>query len=374
MRIEITLRRIAAAARPPLFAVALVAALVGMAASGCVSAGVSVGVRSGPLVVDLGYFHDELSPFGDWVWGAEWGWFWRPWGVGTGWVPYSYGRWIYTDWGWYWDSYWDWGWAPFHYGRWRCDPIHGWVWLPGRTWAPSWVAWRHRPGWIGWAPLAPATGWDAGVEIALDGGEPEVAAWSFVPDDRLLDPRLERRIALRARNATLIEATQLALRFERHDGHARERGLAPEIVEHSTGRVIERRRIEDTAPSAARRLDKVTREAVRPYRPTVQAAPARPAPATVAPPAAPDARSRARVESWAREEQRRLDRAQQQERRRPPTGVSDGELARRQEAERRALRNEVERRQKWSAPASPKAQPKPKPKPPRSKPPGGEGG
>lgn len=339
---------------------------------GCASAdvGVAVGVRSGPLVVELADFHDALSPYGEWIWMPNWGWVWRPWGLAVGWVPYSYGRWLYTDWGWYWDSSWDWGWAPFHYGRWRCDAVWGWVWLPGRTWAPAWVAWRHRPGWIGWAPLSPPDGWRAEAALTLDGAEPEAAAWSFVAAADLLSPRLVGRIAPRARNVTLLDGSQMLRRFETRQGHAVERGLPPELVERETGRVVERRTIEEPRPSAVGRRGEVTRDAVRPYRPVVNGGPVQPSPATIAPAPVPDARSRARVETWARDEQKRLEQTQRRERRAPPAGVTADELARRHEAERSALEREVERRQKWSPPpAQAAAKPKTKPKNPGRKPP-----
>ena len=44
---------------------------------------------------------------------------------------------------------------PYHYGTWVMDPVYGWVWVPGYTWAPSWVEFREGPDYIGWAPVSP---------------------------------------------------------------------------------------------------------------------------------------------------------------------------------------------------------------------------
>src|SRR5262249_1127373 len=47
-------------------------------------------------------------------------------------------------------------WATFHYGRWGYGLGVGWFWVPGFVWAPAWVSWRYSPGFVCWAPYAPA--------------------------------------------------------------------------------------------------------------------------------------------------------------------------------------------------------------------------
>jgi hypothetical protein len=71
-------------------------------------------------------------------------------------VPYSNGQWVNTDAGWYFK-------APtpeeeivHHYGRWVNSPTDGWLWVPGRVWAPAWVDWRQNDTYLGWAPLPPS--------------------------------------------------------------------------------------------------------------------------------------------------------------------------------------------------------------------------
>ncbi len=104
------------------------------------------------------YFNSYLAPYGSWSNLPGYGWGWQPTVAANspGWTPYcDGGQWFYTNRGWYWNSYYPWGWAPFHYGCWSHNPQCGWVWFPGKTWAPSWVTWRTSKDCIGWAPLPP---------------------------------------------------------------------------------------------------------------------------------------------------------------------------------------------------------------------------
>lgn len=71
-------------------------------------------------------------------------------------TPYSNGQWIYTSHGWYFK-------APtaheeiiHHYGRWVHSPAMGWIWVPGRVWAPAWVDWREDDDNLAWAPVPPS--------------------------------------------------------------------------------------------------------------------------------------------------------------------------------------------------------------------------
>ena len=122
-------------------------------------AGGSIAAASPPPAmgfgVSFGVFYSSLSPYGEWisVGGDLYGW--HPLHVAAGWMPYTYGRWIWTDEGWYWASDEPWGWAAYHYGRWYYDDYYGWVWIPGYDWAPAWVDWRYGGDYIGWAPLSP---------------------------------------------------------------------------------------------------------------------------------------------------------------------------------------------------------------------------
>lgn len=119
-------------------------------------------------------FSPSLDPYGNWLVLPGYGRAWQPAQqyVGADFYPYGTGgRWLYTNAGWVFDSDYPFGWAVFHYGRWYRDVTWGWLWLPGKTWAPAWVSWRAGGPYIGWAPLGPrgALGSDS---------------WCFVPTQR----------------------------------------------------------------------------------------------------------------------------------------------------------------------------------------------
>ena len=103
--------------------------------------------------VDVTYFYQELAPYGQWLWSQEHGWVWQPAGLDEEWRPFSYGRWVYSDYGWTWVSYYPWGWAAFHYGAWAYLPDVGWVWVPGVVWSPARVVWRYSTVYVGWSPI-----------------------------------------------------------------------------------------------------------------------------------------------------------------------------------------------------------------------------
>ncbi|MDD4993247.1 MAG: hypothetical protein PHR83_13555 [Paludibacter sp.] len=105
--------------------------------------------------VSIQVFYDELSPYGQWIDYADYGYVWIP-DVDSDFVPYSTeGHWIMTDYGWTWASDYDWGWAAFHYGRWSFTDSFGWFWVPDNEWGPAWVNWRQSDGYYGWSPMEP---------------------------------------------------------------------------------------------------------------------------------------------------------------------------------------------------------------------------
>jgi hypothetical protein len=321
-----------------------------LAAAGC-AAYLADSTPAARVAVDLASFHDALAPYGDWLWVEPWGRVWTPWDVGPGWRPYTHGRWVYTVHGWTWASYWPWGWAPFHYGRWTFHPRHGWLWVPGTVWGPAWVAWRHGTGWIGWAPLPPGARWEVGFGLRWEHPALESHWWSFVAERDLVDSRLDRRLLPPARNATLIGATREVTRYEELERQVVERGVAVEAVERARGAAVPRVAIEDsTRPQAGRAA--VTRERVRVYRPVVEAPPEAAGRAPEAPPPEEEGRPPAarledrplrELEEWGEQEQRELAAIHARERRSPPAEVTPQELEARQDAERRAQRDEVSR-------------------------------
>ena len=311
--------------------------------------------------VELSFFYDALSPYGDWLWVEPWGRVWTPWDVEPGWRPYTHGRWVYTHLGWTWIAEEVWGWAPYHYGRWTYEPFYGWIWIPDTVWAPSWVAWRHGPGWIGWAPLPPRARWVVGVGLDLDGLDLDLVLeehwWSFVPERDFLAPRVWHRLSPPPRNGFHLRETRNVTRYEELARHVAVHGIDVDELERRIGRV-ERHVLEDL-DRPPRRAEAVEREAVRVYRPEVREEPGgearrtRPAPPPdVGEPPSPAVERELRrrqereerdLAAWEEAQRRALERLQREERRKPPRETSEEAIRERQDEERRALEREVKR-------------------------------
>src|SRR5262245_3478378 len=90
--------------------------------------------------VSITFFHQELAPYGRWVYTPAYGEVWYPTAVAAGWAPYVDGEWVYTDCGWTWVSYDPFS-DPYHYGTWVWVDPYGWCWEPGYVWGPAWVTW-----------------------------------------------------------------------------------------------------------------------------------------------------------------------------------------------------------------------------------------
>ncbi len=228
--------------------------------------------------VQIEVFHDALSPYGEWLLLADYGWIWIPGEVQVGWRPYTHGQWLYTELGWTWSSYWSWGWAPFHYGRWIHHHQHGWIWIPGRHWAPAWVAWRTGPGWYGWAPLPYQARWSVELGLQLSHLDLSVAvapqSWVFVGEGHLLAPDLRSHIASTERNAGLFRATHDATLYRTQDRWIAERGLGVAQVEKTLGSRVPRYRIQDLNQPPSRQLEPANGTVHRLYRPGVPVSPA----------------------------------------------------------------------------------------------------
>jgi len=152
--------------------------------------------------VSVGFFYNELAPYGTWV-DCAYGEAWVPAALPGGWQPYSNGEWVWTDYGWTWVSYDPWGGDPFHYGSWTWLDPWGWAWVPGTVWAPAWVTWCDSGDYIGWAPLSPtfafaATGY-YGVPVVC-----ARATYVFVPSRHMAGTSVARFRVPVARNAALV--------------------------------------------------------------------------------------------------------------------------------------------------------------------------
>jgi len=155
----------------------------------------------------ISYFYDYLSSYGIWIYNSRYGYVWIPRQTGYRWRPYTHGRWIWTDYGWTWDSFYEWGWIPFHYGRWGFDGDFGWFWVPDTVWGPAWVTWRWSNLYIGWAPLPPGVEFVAGVGIhSLPFALPP-HYWIFIEGRYFPNYYLERYVLPFERNVTIINYT-----------------------------------------------------------------------------------------------------------------------------------------------------------------------
>ena len=113
--------------------------------------------------------YEDLDDHGSWRVVEDYGPLWVPSAVPVGWAPYRYGHWAWiSPWGWTWVDSAPWGFAPFHYGRWVWLGSY-WAWAPGAVavrpvYAPALVAFVGGSNWsvsigigaapvVGWVPL-----------------------------------------------------------------------------------------------------------------------------------------------------------------------------------------------------------------------------
>ncbi len=102
---------------------------------------------------EIRHYVYELDSYGTWVYDdTVQVYVWRPYIVDVDWVPYSYGRWVWSPFGMTWVSYYPWGYAPFHYGYWSFSVSFGWVWVPDVWYSPAWVTWTYWDSYVGWYP------------------------------------------------------------------------------------------------------------------------------------------------------------------------------------------------------------------------------
>jgi len=342
---------------------------------------------------DVGLFYDDLDAYGSWFEMAPYGYVWAPAGVGRDWRPYTVGRWVYSDYGWTWVSDEDFGWAVFHYGRWVHARRYGWVWVPGTTWGPAWVAWRSGGGYSGWAPLPPEARWRAGVGLDLGGADLDVVitsdAWCFVADPYIFEPRVVVRVEPVVQNVTVVKITRNVTHYTVVEKRVVNRGLDIDRVQKVVKQPVPRPRVvaADRPVPPGRKYD-AGRDEVHVYRPDVEdrrperkprvsapppepGAPAAPKPAGPPPPratspepgspvppkggpAAPHASSvehrqaleRQRLDQRQEAERKNLEERQAAERKNPPKEVSKEALAKRQTDERQHLDQRQQRERK----------------------------
>ncbi len=234
------------------------------------------------------YFHQRLSPYGQWGTHASYGEVWRP-RVAAGWRPYTTGHWVYTDYGWTWAADESWGWAPFHYGRWYQDASLGWGWVPGNVWAPAWVDWRNGGGYVGWAALPPEAGFTAGVGVNFGGFDLNAALvpsyYCFVPERSILEPRLGTFLVSPTRNGEILRGTSNIHGIAVVNGRVFNQGVSTQRIAQVSGRAVPTVRVANQAafyrPAAVAKAARQTGSESFVNRPAPRAASAatRPVPA-----------------------------------------------------------------------------------------------
>jgi len=250
--------------------IALIALLLlgATAGAGLAVVRTSVGVSLHSSNVDLGFFYDDLAPYGRWIDSPRYGWVWTPTVAATSWRPYEYGHWVWTDEGWLWVSDEPFGWAAYHYGRWYDDPGFGWAWVPGYDWAPSWVSWEEAPDYVGWAPLPPSFSFGVG----FGGGRIGLAAsdYLFVPTRDFLAPRLNSYYITGPNVLPIFRTARNVTTFRRVNGGIFAGGIAVDRVARFTGGRVTRFQVADLQSGFRRRGALIQGDRVEVFRPRVE--------------------------------------------------------------------------------------------------------
>lgn len=190
-----------------------------------------------PEVVTV--YESDLNPYGSWVTVGGYGQCWAPYSRPTGWEPYTVGYWADTDYGWSWvavDDESQWGDVAYHYGRWYNAPSAGWVWIPGTTWAPAWVAWREGGGYCGWAPLPPQAGF--GVEFSAGDADRYVPSSQYVYcDERYVTGGNVGQHIVR-NDVTIINQTTNITNITYANNRVVNQGMSTENVARATGHSV----------------------------------------------------------------------------------------------------------------------------------------
>ncbi|OGL45908.1 MAG: hypothetical protein A2161_02010 [Candidatus Schekmanbacteria bacterium RBG_13_48_7] len=155
---------------------------------------------------DNSMFYDTLSSYGQWVDMPDYGSVFIPNDLPGSWQPYTNGYWIYSYYGWFWSSYFEWGDICFHYGRWFYSAPWGWYWIPGGTWGPAWVSWYYVGDYIGWMPLPP----DNFFGNSDNGFQSGFQYWVFVPVSNFTDPDMKNDIVSTESIKLKMQATDSA--------------------------------------------------------------------------------------------------------------------------------------------------------------------
>ncbi len=219
--------------------------------------------------VDFNYFYYSLEPYGEWIQIDGDLIVWRPNIVHVNWTPYSVGRWVWTEYGWYWDSFEPFGWATYHYGRWIYDDYYGWVWVPGYRWSPAWVEWRYNDDFIGWAPLPPYASFDVRIGIRFSfGWHASIVYWHFVPYRYFCGYEVSHYFVPYNRVRSIFSRTRYRTNYYYRNGRVINYGVDRTYVERRSGRRIRKANLR--VVSSRKTYDRIRkdRNSVVVYRPS----------------------------------------------------------------------------------------------------------
>jgi hypothetical protein len=205
--------------------------------------------------LDMGYFYEQMQPYGRWISYSPYGYVWIPRDVGYKWRPYSRGNWAWTDYGWTWVSLERWGWIAYHYGRWGWDRRLGWFWVPDVVWGPAWVAWRWGDAHIGWAPLLPGVDFVPGHGFGRHQWDIPGHHWNFVRGRDFMDRSLDRWILPVERNVTIVNLTVFNVNVTVRDNRVFNDGVDVEQVRRLTNRVVDKYSLKAAPREGEDRLD-----------------------------------------------------------------------------------------------------------------------
>jgi hypothetical protein len=217
--------------------------------------------------VDPSYFHDRLSPYGNWVELNPYGYVWTPRQMGYRWRPYSDGHWVWTDDGWTWIANEEWGDIPFHYGRWGSDTDIGWFWVPGTVWGPSWVTWRSSDQYMGWAPLPPGVEFSAGMNFNSLSVNIPLDFWVFIEGSHFQDLNLNPDVLPFERNQTIVNSTSMHNNIYTRNNKIINEGIGVNEVRRITGRAVPTYGLQDAQQPGR---TKVVGQEVQVFRPAIR--------------------------------------------------------------------------------------------------------
>ncbi|MEG8945472.1 DUF6600 domain-containing protein [Rosettibacter firmus] len=191
-------------------------------------------------------FYAPLKPYGEWIEIERDVIVWRPIRIQIGWKPYLIGRWCWTKYGWYWDSFEPFGWAVYHYGRWYYDDYYGWIWIPDDEWGPAWVEWRYDDFYIGWAPLPPYAHFriDIGIHFTIN-WHSHYHYWNFVRYEHFHNHSIHHYVISSNVIPKIFNRTKYRSDYYYRDGRIINEGIEPRQIEKRINKRIREYEIRD---------------------------------------------------------------------------------------------------------------------------------